>query len=77
MSTASSCATLEQGDFFGEIAASDWGSGYGYVRLADVRAESEAELMLVPAEALAEVMGSEPAFRERVLAARSDRLAQM
>jgi len=65
------------GDFFGEIAASDWGSGYGYVRVADVRAQTEVELLLVPAETLAELMATEPALRERILLARAERLARM
>ena len=65
------------GDFFGEIAASDWGSGYGYVRIADVRADTECVLLLVAAQALADLMATEPALRDRILAARSDRLARM
>jgi glutamate/tyrosine decarboxylase-like PLP-dependent enzyme len=68
---------LGPGDFFGEIAASDWGSGYGYLRIADVHADSEAEVLLVPAEALAALMSAEPAFSARIRAVRADRLSRM
>jgi aromatic-L-amino-acid/L-tryptophan decarboxylase len=68
---------LGPGDFFGEIAAADWGSGYGYLRTADVSADSEAAVLLVPAEVLSDLMESEPALRERLLSARSDRLTRM
>jgi aromatic-L-amino-acid decarboxylase len=64
------------GDFFGEIAASDWGSGYGYVRLADVRAQSECVVLVVPAPGLTALMAYSPAVRERVLAARAKRLSE-
>jgi aromatic-L-amino-acid decarboxylase len=68
---------LGPGDFFGEIAASDWGSGYGYLRTADIGADSDVTVLLVPAEVLSDLMASEPALRERVLAARADRLTRM
>jgi CRP-like cAMP-binding protein len=68
---------LGPGDFFGEIAASDWGSGYGYLRTADIGADSHAAVRLVPTEVLSDLMASEQALRERVLAARSDRLTRM
>ncbi len=64
------------GDFFGEIAASDWGSGYGYVRLADVRAQSQCVVLVVPAPGLTALMAYSPAVRERVLAARAKRLSE-
>jgi CRP-like cAMP-binding protein len=63
------------GDFFGEIAASDWGSGYGYVRMADVLAETECELLVIPADGLAALMAHSPGFRDQILAARARRLA--
>lgn len=68
---------LGPGDFFGEIAASDWGSGYGYVRTADIGADTDSAVLLVPAEVLASLMKSEPALRERVLVARAERLSRM
>jgi aromatic-L-amino-acid/L-tryptophan decarboxylase len=68
---------LGPGDFFGEIAASDWGSGYGYVRTADVNADSDTAVLLVAAEVLSSLMASEPRLRARVLAARADRLTRL
>ena len=69
--------TLGTGEFFGEIAAADWGSGYGYVRTADVVAATDAEILLVPVEALSRLMASEPALRERVHHARRERLTRL
>jgi hypothetical protein len=37
-------AELGPGDFFGELAALDWGAGYGYARLATVTATSPLRL---------------------------------
>jgi CRP-like cAMP-binding protein len=37
-------AELGPGDFFGELAALDWGAGYGYARLATVTATSAMRL---------------------------------
>jgi aromatic-L-amino-acid/L-tryptophan decarboxylase len=37
-------AELGPGDFFGELAALDWGAGYGYARLATVTATSALRL---------------------------------
>jgi hypothetical protein len=67
---------LEPGDFFGEIAAADWGSGYGYSRTADVRARTDTRLLVVPTGPFAELMASEPAMAERVNAVRRDRLSR-
>jgi hypothetical protein len=44
--------TLGPGDFFGELAALDWGGGSGYPRLATVVAVTDVRLLRVPAEAL-------------------------
>jgi glutamate/tyrosine decarboxylase-like PLP-dependent enzyme len=69
--------SLATGAFFGEIAATDWGSGYGYVRTADVIAATDAEVLLVPVETLTQLLASEPALREAVQRARGERLSQM
>ena len=39
---------LGPGEFFGELAALDWGSGFGYPRLATVAAASDVRLLRVP-----------------------------
>ena len=38
-------AALGPGDFFGELAALDWGAGYGYSRLATVVAGSPLRMV--------------------------------
>jgi hypothetical protein len=38
---------LARGDFFGEVAALDWGSGFGYVRTATVVATSDLRLLVL------------------------------
>jgi hypothetical protein len=41
-------ADLGPGDFFGELAALDWGASFGYPRLASVIATSPARLLVLP-----------------------------
>jgi aromatic-L-amino-acid decarboxylase len=57
---------LHRGDFFGELAALDWGSGYGYARSASVVALTPMRLLAVPPETLTEVLRRSPEV-ERVL----------
>jgi hypothetical protein len=37
---------LNPGDFFGELAALDWGAGFGYARTADVVARTDSRLLV-------------------------------
>jgi hypothetical protein len=39
--------TLHAGDFFGELAALDWGASFGYPRLATVRARTPLSLLVL------------------------------
>jgi glutamate/tyrosine decarboxylase-like PLP-dependent enzyme len=48
--------SLGPGEFFGELAALDWGAGYGYSRLATVVAGSPLRLLVFPEGRLAELM---------------------
>jgi aromatic-L-amino-acid decarboxylase len=48
--------SLGPGEFFGELAALDWGAGYGYPRLATVVAGSPLRLLVFPEGRLAELM---------------------
>ncbi|MDG4667937.1 aminotransferase class V-fold PLP-dependent enzyme [Mycobacterium sp. 236(2023)] len=57
--------TLGSGNFFGELAAADWGGGFGYPRLADVVATTPLRLLVVPQHAYA-VAARLPALRERI-----------
>ena len=49
---------LGPGDFFGELAAQDWGGGFGYPRLADVVATAPLRLLVVPLRHLPDRCGS-------------------
>jgi aromatic-L-amino-acid/L-tryptophan decarboxylase len=65
---------LHAGDFFGELAARDWGSGFGYPRLATVTTRSAVRLWRLPVEAFGRLVASEPTFRSVVEAAVRQRL---
>jgi glutamate/tyrosine decarboxylase-like PLP-dependent enzyme len=59
---------LGAGGFFGELAALDWGAGYGYARTADVVATSPARLLVLAPGALGELVRRAPEV-ERTLRA--------
>jgi CRP-like cAMP-binding protein len=67
--------TLEPGEFFGELAALDWGADYGYPRLATVVAASDLRLAKLSAAALRELMRDVPAIDVAIRRAASERLA--
>jgi aromatic-L-amino-acid decarboxylase len=66
--------TLGPGEFFGELAALDWGSGYGYPRLASVVASSPVRLLRVPCELLNELMRTNPEIERSIRRAVRERL---
>ncbi|MEO8688190.1 MAG: aminotransferase class V-fold PLP-dependent enzyme [Solirubrobacteraceae bacterium] len=66
---------LGPGDFFGELAALDWGADYHYPRLATVVASTDLRLAKLTAEALRALMGAVPAIRAAVRRAAAERLA--
>jgi glutamate/tyrosine decarboxylase-like PLP-dependent enzyme len=66
--------TLRAGDFFGELAALDWGAGYGYARLATVKASTDVRLLVVPYLEFSQLMSEEPGFEAIVRAAVQERL---
>jgi aromatic-L-amino-acid/L-tryptophan decarboxylase len=53
-------ATLGPGDFFGEMAALDWGASYGRVRTADVAATAPTRLLVLDWELVQSMMRSAP-----------------
>jgi hypothetical protein len=65
---------LGPGDFFGELAALDWGAGYGYARTATVTAAEPARLLVLPPRELRALMRSAPSVARRVEAAARERL---
>jgi aromatic-L-amino-acid decarboxylase len=62
------------GDHFGELAARDWGGGYGYARLATVRCAEPGRLLKLTTEDLAWLTDSQPAVKARIAATLGERL---
>ena len=67
-------ARFEPGEFFGELAALDWGAGYGYTRLATVVATSPARLVVVPPDVFNRLVREVPDFERRIGEAVRERL---
>ena len=65
---------LGAGEFFGELRALEWGSGYAYPRLATVRATSTLRLLVFPEGALSELVERYPSVGRIVREAVADRL---
>jgi glutamate/tyrosine decarboxylase-like PLP-dependent enzyme len=68
-------AELKAGSFFGELAALDWGAGYGYPRLATVTAATPMELLVLSPCHLEQLMAEAPGLAERIRGAKRARLA--
>ena len=66
--------TLGPGDHFGELAARDWGGGYGYVRLATVRCAEPGRLLKLTGEDLQWLADTEPTVKSRLAANLAERL---
>jgi hypothetical protein len=69
--------TMHAGDFFGELAALDWGATFGYPRLATVEASTDLVLLVLSDAELAELMGSAPAVDRRIRAAAAVRAGRL
>ncbi len=67
-------ATIGPGDFFGELAALDWGASFGYPRLATVRAAEPVRLLMIPGDRFNELVGASPAVASAVQQAVRQRL---
>ncbi|MEA2158675.1 MAG: aromatic-L-amino-acid/L-tryptophan decarboxylase [Solirubrobacteraceae bacterium] len=57
------------GDYFGELAALDWGAGFGYARTAHVVATSPLRLLVLVPSALTELLKQAPDLDRRLRAA--------
>jgi hypothetical protein len=68
---------LGVGDFFGEIAALDWGAGYGYARSATVVAAVDTQLLALSPAHFQALVRSAPSFARRVKAAAAERLLRV
>jgi glutamate/tyrosine decarboxylase-like PLP-dependent enzyme len=62
------------GDFFGELAALDWGASFGYARLATVTATSPMRLLVLTSVQLLALMDEFPTIAAQVQRAARDRL---
>ena len=69
--------TLHAGDYFGELAALDWGASFGYPRLATVRARTNLVLLVLTDAELAGLMASAPAVDRRIRAAAAERASRL
>lgn len=65
---------LGLGDFFGELAAFDWGASFGYPRTASVIATSPTWLAVLPSEELNQLMRDVPAVDRQIRRAIRQRL---
>src|SRR4051794_22645262 len=70
-------AELGPGEHFGELAALDWGAGFGYARTAHVVARSPLRLLVLPASALNELLRHAPELDSQLRAAARARLTRM
>jgi aromatic-L-amino-acid/L-tryptophan decarboxylase len=67
-------AELGPGDFFGELAALDWGAGFGYARLATVTALEPLHVVVLAPETLGELVREHPALERELRRRAGDRL---
>lgn len=66
--------TLRPGEFFGELAALDWGAGYGYLRTGTVVATQPATLRRISGKQLNELVSNVPEVGRAIRAAVRERL---
>jgi aromatic-L-amino-acid decarboxylase len=69
--------TLGPGDHFGELAALDWGAGFGYARTTHVAAMTPLRLLVLPASGLHELLRQAPELDSRLRATARVRLTTM
>jgi glutamate/tyrosine decarboxylase-like PLP-dependent enzyme len=65
---------LGPGQFFGELAALDWGAGFGYARTAAVVATSPSRLLVLPPNSLGQLIRRAPSVDRAVRAAARERV---
>ena len=68
--------TIGPGDHFGELAARDWGGGYGYARLATVRCAEPGRLLRLTSEDFQWLVDTEPTVRAKLATTVTERLQQ-
>lgn len=65
------------GGFFGELAALDWGAGFGYARTADAVARSECRLLVLAPSSLAELLRHAPELEKVLRATARERVREL
>ena len=68
--------TMGPGEHFGELAARDWGGGYGYARTATVRCSQDGQLLRLSADDFQWLVQTQPAVRAELANVLADRLRQ-
>ena len=68
--------TMGPGDHFGELAARDWGGGYGYARLATIRCAEPGRLLRLTSEDFQWLIDTEPAVKAKLATTLAERLQQ-
>lgn len=68
--------TIGPGEHFGELAARDWGGGYGYARTATVRCSQAGQLLKLSADDFQWLVGTQPAVRAELANVLAERLRQ-
>jgi aromatic-L-amino-acid/L-tryptophan decarboxylase len=68
--------TMGPGDHFGELAARDWGGGYGYARLATVRCAEPGRLLRLTSEDFQWLVDTEPTVKAHLTKILAERLQQ-
>jgi aromatic-L-amino-acid/L-tryptophan decarboxylase len=68
--------TLGPGEHFGELAARDWGGGYGYARLATIRCAEGGQLLRLSSEDFQWLVGTQPAVRAELAKILAERLQE-
>ena len=68
--------TLGPGGHFGELAARDWGGGYGYTRLATVVSAGPGELLRLTSDDFGWLLDTEPTARAAIARDLADRLPE-
>jgi aromatic-L-amino-acid/L-tryptophan decarboxylase len=68
--------TLGPGEHFGELAARDWGGGYGYTRLATVRCAEDGQLLRLGSEDFQWLVATQPAVRAELAKILAERLQE-
>jgi len=68
---------LDHGDFFGEVAALDWGSGFGYIRTATVVASADLRLLVLGPAPLGVLLREWPPLGARIQGMAQERMRRI